>query len=30
MIEWISDEKVQDVKHLLGDTMYTDERKAIL
>ena len=29
-IEWISNWKVQDVKHLLGDDMNTEEGKAIL
>ena len=30
MIEWISNQKVQDLKHLLGDNMNTEEEKAIL
>ena len=30
MIEWISNQKVQDLKHLLGDDANTEERKTIL
>ena len=30
MIEWISNQKVQDLKHLLGDDTNTKEQKAIL
>ena len=30
MINWIPNGKVQDLKHLLGDDMNTEERKAIL
>ena len=30
MIEWISDQKVQDLKHLLGDDADTEKGKAIL
>ena len=29
-IEWISNQKVQDLKHLLGDDANTEERKTIL
>ena len=29
MIEWISNQKVQDLKHLLGDDANTEERMAI-
>ena len=29
-IEWISGQKVQDLKHLLGDNANTEERKTIL
>ena len=30
MIEWISGQKVQDLKHLLGDDANTEEGKTIL
>ena len=30
MIEWISNHKLQDLKHLLGDRVNMDEGKAIL
>ena len=30
MIEWISNQKVQDLKHLLGDDKKTEEGKTIL